>query len=234
MKNRHYNIFFTSEKDGTGKSFRFSKVSLLLGLFLFSATFFFAYIGLNRALGADPLTFELDQLRKYKYITSNLLIESGLQESVVDSEDLEKIIIDYIIANNMIYPSTPPVEGYVTRGLLEVDREIVHAGINVASKARDQIKAPLDGVIIVADIDDEFGGTIIIHHQNNFFTVYKHLDIVSVQPRDLISKNQIIGTIKNSDSEEGSYLHFEIWKDNQVLDPRDLIDDYKDKDVSIR
>jgi len=234
MKNRHYNIFFTSEKDGTGKSFRFSKVSLLLGLFLFSATFFFAYIGLNRSLGVDTLTFELDQLKKYKYITSNLLIESGLQESVVESEDLERIIIDYIIANNMIYPSTPPVEGYVTRGFLKTDQEVVHAGINIASKTKDEIKAPLDGVIIVADIDDEFGGTIIIHHQNNFFTVYKHLDIVSVEPRDLISKDQVIGTVKNSASGEGTYLHFEIWKDNQLLDPRDLIDDYKDKDVSIR
>ena len=233
MKNKHYNIFFTSEKDGLGKSFRFSKIAFMSVGILFSAMAVCAYIGLARIVGLDAITYELDQLRKYKYITSNLLIESGLKTTTIDSEDMEKIIIDYIMANNMIYPSSAPVEGYVTKGILKRDNEIIHAGVNVASKIKDQIKAPLNGVVVVANSSDELGSRIIIHHQNNFFTVYKNLDQVLVNARDLVLKDQVIGTAGASDN-EGAHLHFEIWKDSQVIDPRNLVADYKEKDVSIR
>ena len=233
MKNKHYNIFFTSEKDGLGKSFRFSKIAFMSVGILFSAMAVCAYIGLVRIVGLDAITYELDQLRKYKYITSNLLIESGLKTATIDSEDMEKIIIDYIMANNMIYPSSAPVEGYVTKGTLKRDNEIIHAGVNVASKIKDQIKAPLNGVVVVANSSDELGSRIIIHHQNNFFTVYKNLDQVLVNARDLVLKDQVIGTAGTSDN-EGAHLHFEIWKDSQVIDPRNLVADYKEKDVSIR
>lgn len=233
MKNKYYNIFFTSEKDGLGKSFRFSKIAFMSVGILFSAMAVCAYIGLARIVGLDAITYELDQLRKYKYITSNLLIESGLKTATIDSEDMEKIIIDYIMANNMIYPSSAPVEGYVTKGTLKRDNEIIHAGVNVASKIKDQIKAPLNGVVVVANSSDELGSRIIIHHQNNFFTVYKNLDQVLVNARDLVLKDQVIGTAGTSDN-EGAHLHFEIWKDSQVIDPRNLVADYKEKDVSIR
>ena len=74
---------------------------------------------------------------------------------------------------------------------------------------------------------------IILHHQNNFFTIYGFLDTILVKSRDLINKGQIIGKVGNDD-DSGPNLYFEIWKDNQVIDPRNLINNYKEKDVSIR
>jgi len=233
MKNKYYNIFFTSEKDGLGKSFRVSTISLLSTFFLFLCIMFFAYTGLNRIIGRDSITYQLDQLQQYKYVTSNLLIESGMRREIINSEDLEKIIIDYIIENNLAYPSTPPVNGYVTKGILKNDKEITHAGISIASKIKDDVKAPLEGVVVVAENDDVSGSIIIMHHQNNFFTIYKNLDTLFVSPRDLIAKDEVIARVGNA-TNEGSHLHFEIWKDNQVIDPRNLITHYKEKDVSIR
>ena len=233
MKNKHYNIFFSSERDGSGKSFRLSKTAIMSLMIWFSAMIIFASIGLYRVVGFDSISYELDQLREYKYITSNLLIESGLKESTVSSGDLEKIIIEYIVANKMIYPSEKPIDGYVTKGTFKKNDEVIHAGINIASKINDEIKSPLDGLVVSADEDNELGGMVIVHHKNNFFTVYKHLEKVLVNPRDLIFKDQIIGISANSDN-GGSHLYFEIWKDNQVIDPRNLISDYKEKDVSIR
>jgi len=232
MKNKHYNIFFTSEKDGRGKSFRFSKNTFFSIISFFLCIIFFAYVGINRVIGYDSLTNELDQLKEYKYVTSNLLIESGVREEVVNSEDLEKIIIDYIIANNIIHPSTPPIDGYVTKGIIKNGENVIHAGISVASKIKDGVTSPLDGIVIVAEHNNESGGIVILSHQNNFFTIYKNLDILLVEERNLVSKDQIIAKV--GDPNEGAHLHFEIWKDNQVIDPRSLIIDYKEKDVSIR
>ena len=233
MKNKHYNIFFSSERDGSGKSFRLSQIAMMFLMISFSAMIIFASIGFLKVAGFHSISYELDQLREYKYITSNLLVESGLKESTISSQDLEKIIIDYIILNNMIYPSDAPVEGYVTKGIDKKNDKVIHAGINIASKINDEIKSPLEGVIVSADENSESGSMVIIHHKNNFFTVYKNLDKVLVSPRDLIFKDQVIGISANSDN-DCSHLHFEIWKDNQVIDPRKLISDYKDKDVSIR
>ena len=74
---------------------------------------------------------------------------------------------------------------------------------------------------------------IIIHHQNNFFTVYKNLEEIFVSPRDLVVANQVIGILDDLNN-ESSHLYFEVWKDSQIIDPRDLISDYREKDVSIR
>ena len=233
MKNKHYNIFFTSEKDGTGKSLRLSQASLILCILSCLCMIVFSYIGINRVIGSDSIAYELDLLRKHKYITSNLLIESGLRETVVSSEDLEQIIIEYIITHNIIHPSSPPIEGYVTKGVYKKDKDILHAGLNIASKNRDQVISPLDGIVVVASKNGESGYSVILHHQNNFFTIYKNLDTLFVEPRDLILKGQPFAKVGNVDG-NGSHLHFEIWKDNQVVDPRNLIVDYKEKDVSIR
>lgn len=232
MKNKHYNIFFTSERDGLGKSLRISRVSLFSTVIAFSALLVFAYIGMYRVFGFESITYELDQLREYKYVTSNLLIESGLKESQLNSDDLEEIIVNYIISNKMIYPTIPPVEGYVTKGVSKNNNEFVHAGLNIASKVKDEIKSPLDGLVVVANNDDS-GGVIIIHHQNNFFTVYKNLEEIFVNARDLVVANQVIGILDDLNN-ESSHLYFEVWKDSQIIDPRDLISDYREKDVSIR
>ena len=45
---------------------------------------------------------------------------------------------------------------------------------------------------------------------------------------------QVIAKVGDTGESNGPHLHFEIWKNNRVLDPRDLIEEYKKKDVSIR
>ena len=233
MKNKHYNIFFTSENDGLGKSFRISKALFLSFLFFFSGLIIFASIGVYRVSGADSISARLDECENHEYVMSNLLVESGVKEDLVKSKDLEKIIIDYMIMNNLVHPSDPPVDGYVTRGVTKHENEVVHAGISIASKNKDEIKSPLGGIVIVAEENNGLGGMIILSHKNNFFTFYKNLDSIFVSPRDLVQKDEIIAESANI-NEEGSHLYFEVWKDNQVIDPRSLISDYKEKDVSIR
>ena len=51
---------------------------------------------------------------------------------------------------------------------------------------------------------------------------------------DDVKRGQIIARIGETGNSKGPHLHFEIWKNNQVLDPRDIMPEYKQKDVSIR
>jgi len=232
MKNKYYNIFFTSEHDGIGKSFRVSIHALLIVTPFIIFSFFLLYLGMHRFFGSDDMLSEINRLREYKYITSNLLIESGVSQESIKSEELEKIIVDYIIVNDMIYPENPPVDGYVTKGVIKNGNQVIYAGINIASKLQENVESPLPGIVVLADKNDELGNTIILHHQNNFFTIYGYLDTMFIQARDLVNKGDIIGKVGSQEG-SGPNLYFEIWKDNQVIDPRNLINNYKVKDVSI-
>ena len=46
--------------------------------------------------------------------------------------------------------------------------------------------------------------------------------------------HRIIGHVGKSENDKGPHLHFEIWHNNLIIDPRNLIEEYKEKDVSVR
>ena len=76
--------------------------------------------------------------------------------------------------------------------------------------------------------------TIIVAHPNNYFSLYSHLNGTNVKQRDYVSKGEIIGNIGESGKSDGPHLHFEIWKNSHIIDPRNLFNEYKVNDVSIK
>ena len=64
--------------------------------------------------------------------------------------------------------------------------------------------------------------------------LYAHNDSNLVLSGTVIEKGQIIARVGETGNSQGPHLHFEIWKNNQILDPREIIREYKKKDVSIR
>jgi len=94
----------------------------------------------------------------------------------------------------------------------------------------------------------------------NFYKVYNLLYKMGIKPKDIlgmsgdvvkmgkslfntrvnpkllqfVEKNQIIGQVGKSENDDGPHLHFEIWHNNIIIDPRNLIEEYKLKDVSIK
>ena len=54
-----------------------------------------------------------------------------------------------------------------------------------------------------------------------------------VHSGEKVSKNQVISYVGETGNSKGPHLHYEIWKNNQILDPREIVLEYKKKDVSI-
>jgi len=123
------------------------------------------------------------------------------------------------------------VDGYVTRGL---QLENNHLGIDIATKNQNDVRIPLAGRVVYSGISDDLGKSIIVSHSGGFVTVYGHNDTIFVKSGDVLQKNQIISRVGETGKSKGPHLHFEIWKNLQVLDPREIISEYKEKDVSIR
>ena len=102
------------------------------------------------------------------------------------------------------------------------------------AKKYDVVRAPAGCKVVFCGISEDLGNTIIVNHPGGFITLYGHNDTIIVQSGDDVIKNQILSRVGESGKSEGPNLHFEIWKNNQVIDPREIIPEYKEKDVSIR
>mgnify|MGYP001250293882 CR=1 FL=1 len=230
-KSKKYTIFIASEKDENSRSFRISsrvlKIIMLFGIIISSLSI----VGSLRLMGKDKLVNEINQLRAFKLQASQIIHDI---ESIEDSSGKFENMLSTLFSNSdSLLPTTAPIEGYVTQGL-SLDKLNQHTGIDVAAPFGATIKSPADGMVVFSGKNEEMGNVIIISHKFGFFTIYSHNDTNLVNERDLISKGQVIAKVGDSGISEGPHLHFEIWKNNRVLDPRNLIEEYKKKDVSIR
>lgn len=98
-----------------------------------------------------------------------------------------------------------------------------HDGVDIAAERGTPVKAVSDGVITDIKHDPRFGITIIIDHQNGLKTVYANLaSDEMVNPNQLVKQDEIIGSVGNTaifESAEQSHLHFEVLKDDKLVDP---------------
>ena len=123
-----------------------------------------------------------------------------------------------------------PVDGYSTEGL-NIDTN--HNGVDIVSKKGDLIKCAQDGMVVFSGFNHESGNTIIISHPFNYFTVYSHCDSLFVKERDFVFQGNPIGTLGDTgEIKSGPHLHFEIWHNDTIIDPRNVIKKYGELDVS--
>ena len=150
---------------------------------------------------------------------------------------LEKVhrFLKILVYQWLIETSTKQKEHKRTLVLLDrnpIDIEKNHHGIDLVSEKGDQIIAPQDGVVIFSGINGYLGNTLIISHNYNYFTLYGHCDTLLVHERERVLQGDIIATLGESGETTAPHLHFEIWHNDSIIDPRDIINKYGELDVS--
>ena len=231
MKKKYYTVFFASDRNQYSRSFRISKRRISFLSFFGILLIGLAVIGGLRITNWESLTRELRSLKKDKMLLKNIINDLDFSITLDSSNTYESFISEFYSSHNMEYPNFPPVGGYVTRGL---QLENNHLGIDIATKNQNDVRVPIAGRVVYSGISDDLGKTIIISHSGGFVTIYGHNDTIMVNSGDELQKTQIISRVGETGRSQGPHLHFEIWKNNQVLDPRKIIPEYKEKDVSIR
>lgn len=124
-------------------------------------------------------------------------------------------------------------------GICEITQEYRsnnHDGIDIVKEGYmlDYILAHSDGTVVeVIDNCKENtpndknnpGNMIKIEHNEGYFTRYLHLQYNSIRVKvgDKVKKGQIIGYMGNTGYSFGGHLHFEIWKDNNRINPYDYL-----------
>jgi len=112
-----------------------------------------------------------------------------------------------------------PVEGRCISGFEEEERKR-HQGIDISSPAGVPIKASNGGwVIYSGNMIRGYGNLIILHHSDEFVTVYAHNQVNLVEEGMRVEKGQTIGKVGQTGRASGPHLHFEIRKNNKAVDP---------------
>jgi len=66
---------------------------------------------------------------------------------------------------------------------------------------------------------------IILRHDNDLITVYKHNASLSKTQGELVTAGEVIATVGNTgELTTGPHLHFELWADGYSINPVDFID----------
>ncbi|MDQ7093834.1 M23 family metallopeptidase [Desulfosporosinus sp. PR] len=95
----------------------------------------------------------------------------------------------------------------------------VHQGIDVGSSLGTPVLAPANGVITFVGEDPQLGNVVKADLGDGWTTVLGNLGNVSVQKGQRINQGAIIGTVGLSAPLKKPWLHFELRKNNQPVDP---------------
>ena len=91
------------------------------------------------------------------------------------------------------------------------------SGVEIQTKEDESIRAVFDGQVRRVFFMPGMNNVVMIQH-GQYFTVYARLKEVNVEPMQQVKAKDILGKVYTS-KEGVSEVHFEIWKNNQKMDP---------------
>ena len=116
----------------------------------------------------------------------------------------------------------PPVKGMITEKFNPVNK---HYAVDIALAKNTPIKAITSGKVIFADWTPSTGNVVILRHNNEFISVYKHAASLTVSQGDAVKTGEVIALAGSTGQEStGVHLHFELWKDGYSIDPSIFIE----------
>lgn len=116
----------------------------------------------------------------------------------------------------------PPVTGTISENY---DAENKHYAVDVVVAEDTPVKATADGTVIFAEWTSQTGYVIILEHQNNLLSVYKHNSSLLKQQGDLVKSGEVIASAGSTgDLTTGPHLHFELWSNGYPINPTNFID----------
>jgi murein DD-endopeptidase MepM/ murein hydrolase activator NlpD len=96
-----------------------------------------------------------------------------------------------------------------------------HTGVDFAAQRGTPVRAVGDGIIAAAGWNGSYGRAIDIQHDASYMSRYAHLDRLAagIQNGAAVTKGQIIGYVGSTGRSTGPHLHFELYKDQQYINP---------------
>ena len=110
-----------------------------------------------------------------------------------------------------------PIKGMVSDAF---DLQSDHFGVDVVAPENEAIKACLPGTVVLANWTTETGYTLVIQHENDLISTYKHNSVLLKKVGSIVKAGDVIAIIGNSGRlSTGPHLHFELWHKGKAINP---------------
>jgi murein DD-endopeptidase MepM/ murein hydrolase activator NlpD len=202
---------------------------------------------IDLALKADSLEASVRANEKYisgiQRILNGEIIDSVLTELQNESDSIAEVVIsspsaedsafrqwveeenEFALDQNAPELDIPqlfaPVDGLLTS---KFNQGNGHYAVDIAAPKNTPIKSCYEGTVVYSDWSSENGHTILIQHENNLISAYKHNSAILKSVGDFVRSGEAIAIIGNSgENSTGPHLHFELWFDGYAINPEEYI-----------
>ncbi len=93
-----------------------------------------------------------------------------------------------------------------------------HAGVDIGAKEGTVFVASMEGTVTYVSSEGGYGNHLSIE-KDDVTTLYAHCSKIYVKEGDTISQGQQIGEVGQTGNTTGPHLHFEIRKENRLVNP---------------
>ena len=118
-----------------------------------------------------------------------------------------------------------PVDGKILRKYNPTSVSNKNEGLDFAAEEGAPIKSAAAGVVaLISEPVGGLGKIILIKHKDTIISIYGRVKDIRVAKGDRVKPGQVIGSVEKSskDEEKQNYLHFELRKGTESLDPEPL------------
>lgn len=151
------------------------------------------------------------------------LADSGKQLSVLESLLFNRELDRSATPSRMPILNTYITSGYGGRADPFGGGRGFHKGIDFHARTGDPVLAVADGVVSYAGVRSGYGKVVEVDHGNGYVTRYAHNSRLIVQVGDLVRSGQQVAKAGSTGRSTGAHVHFEVWQDGRVLNPRKFL-----------
>ena len=102
----------------------------------------------------------------------------------------------------------------------------MHYGIDIGASYGTKIYASDGGVVITSEESYSYGNYVMIAHGNGRYTLYAHMSVRLVSVDDVVSQGDVIGYVGATGYATGPHIHFEIYENDERVDPLQFFSNY--------
>ena len=185
------------------------------------------YSSIRKVLTGDIASVEFNRdsiMELAKNDLDYLEVEKNKEDSIlrakVEKEDKYNLFESSIDPSNFVL--FPPVNGTISD---DYDIKEKHYAVDVVVATNTPIKAVADGTVIFAEWTVETGYVVIMEHNQELISVYKHNSAITKSQGDLVKAGEVIAMSGNTgELSTGPHLHFELWSKGYPVNPTNFID----------
>lgn len=171
--------------------------------------------------GYDNSSMIKKSAQRIDQITKRLVIQSKSLDEIAKLAEEKEALLKTI-------PAIQPVQnkdlsrvasGYGMRVHPILKYRRMHNGMDFTAPPGTPVYATGDGKVTKAGLGSGYGKMVIIEHGFGYKTYYAHLSKYNTSKGRSVKRGEIIGYVGNTGLSSGPHLHYEVWKNDQVLNP---------------